>query len=83
MKSCAGIDGRDGALRACCGGGGGTYNVNLTALCGMPGVSSCEDPSMYVNWDGIHLTEATYHRVADGWLRGPYAHPPILSTHSR
>jgi phospholipase/lecithinase/hemolysin len=75
-----GFNGTDGALNACCGGGG-RYNFNLTAACGMPGVRACSDPSAYVNWDGIHLTEAANRRVADGWLRGPYAHPPILDTH--
>jgi phospholipase/lecithinase/hemolysin len=75
-----GFDGADGALRACCGGGGGRYNFNLDAACGMPGVSACARPSAYVNWDGVHLTEAANHRVADGWLRGPYANPPILSS---
>ncbi|CAL4952353.1 unnamed protein product [Urochloa decumbens] len=59
---------------------GAVYNFNLTALCGMAGVSACADPSAYVNWDGIHLTEAAYRRIADGWLRGPYAHPPILTS---
>ncbi|TKW14158.1 hypothetical protein SEVIR_5G149100v4 [Setaria viridis] len=77
-----GFDGTDGALRACCGGGGGRYNVNLSMACGMPGVSACADPSAYVNWDGIHLTEAANHRIADGWLRGPYAHPPILDVNT-
>nr|CAB3471750.1 unnamed protein product [Digitaria exilis] len=73
-----GFDGAGGALRACCGGGGGRYNFNLSAPCGMPGVSACKDPAAYVNWDGVHLTEAANRRVADGWLRGPYAQPPIL-----
>nr|TKW14156.1 hypothetical protein SEVIR_5G148900v2 [Setaria viridis] len=73
------FDGADGALRACCGGGGGRYNFNLSAACGMPGVSACARLSAYVNWDGVHLTEAAYRRVTDGWLRGPYANPPILS----
>ncbi|CAL4966002.1 unnamed protein product [Urochloa decumbens] len=73
-----GFDATDGGLRACCGAGGGRYNVNLSMACGTPGVSACADPSKYVNWDGIHLTEAANHRIADGWLRGPYAHPPIL-----
>ncbi|XP_062182813.1 GDSL esterase/lipase At1g28590-like [Phragmites australis] len=77
-----GFDGTDGALRTCCGGGGGKFNFNLSRSCGMPGVSACGDPSVYVNWDGVHLTEAAYHRVADGWLRGPFAHPPILSTYN-
>lgn len=77
----AGIDGEEGALRACCGSGGGRYNFefNMSAQCGMAGVTVCGDPSAYVNWDGVHLTEAAYHHVADGWLRGPYANPPLLS----
>jgi phospholipase/lecithinase/hemolysin len=78
-----GFDGANGgALRTCCGGGGGKYNFNLTKACGMPGVRACADPAAFVNWDGIHLTEAAYHRVADSWLRGPYAYPPILSERS-
>ncbi|KAJ1282001.1 hypothetical protein BS78_03G016500 [Paspalum vaginatum] len=68
------------ALKACCGGGG-PYNFDLTALCGMPGVSALDPPSAYVSWDGVHLTEAANRRIADGWLTGPYAHPPILSTY--
>ncbi|EEE54110.1 GDSL esterase/lipase At2g27360 [Oryza sativa Japonica Group] len=77
-----GIDGEEGALRACCGSGGGRYNFefNMSAQCGMAGVTVCGDPSAYVNWDGVHLTEAAYHHVADGWLRGPYANPPLLSS---
>ncbi|GJN38111.1 hypothetical protein PR202_gb27123 [Eleusine coracana subsp. coracana] len=71
--------GFDGALRTCCGGGGGKYNFDLAKACGMPGVRACANPAAYVNWDGVHLTEAAYHRVADGWLRGPFANPPILS----
>jgi len=64
-------------LKACCGTGG-AYNWNASAVCGMPGVAACANPSAYVNWDSVHLTEAAYHRVADGWFRGPYARPPIL-----
>ncbi|CAO2161587.1 unnamed protein product [Urochloa humidicola] len=75
-----GFNGTDGALRACCGSGGGMYNFDLAAQCGMPGVSACADPSAYVDWDGVHLTEATNRLIADGWLRGPYAHPPVLSS---
>ncbi|CAL4959005.1 unnamed protein product [Urochloa decumbens] len=75
-----GLDATGGTLRACCGSGGGRYNFDLAAQCGMPGVSACADPSKYVDWDGVHFTEAANRRIADGWLRGPYAHPPILST---
>ncbi|GJN38107.1 hypothetical protein PR202_gb27119 [Eleusine coracana subsp. coracana] len=66
-------------LVACCGAGGGKYNYNPMAACGLPGATACADPSKAVNWDGIHLTEAAYKDIARGWLRGPYAHPPILS----
>ncbi|KAJ4818499.1 GDSL esterase/lipase [Rhynchospora pubera] len=64
-------------LKVCCGGGG-PYNFNLSAVCGQPGVISCENPSEYINWDGIHLTEAAYNAIASGWLKGPFANPPIL-----
>ncbi|KAJ4794657.1 GDSL esterase/lipase [Rhynchospora pubera] len=70
----------DTPLRACCGNASNQYNVNQTEACAMPGVGSCENPLEYVNWDGVHLTEAAYHHIAQGWLRGPYAVPPILSS---
>uniref|UniRef100_A0A0D9UYB2 Esterase n=1 Tax=Leersia perrieri TaxID=77586 RepID=A0A0D9UYB2_9ORYZ len=66
------------ALNACCGGGG-PYNYNATAACGLPGAAACPDPAASISWDGIHLTEAAYRRIADGWLHGPYAHPPIVA----
>ncbi|KAL5228083.1 hypothetical protein ABZP36_016348 [Zizania latifolia] len=64
-------------LVACCGTGG-RYNVNLTRLCGQRGTAACADPAVAVQWDGSHLTEAAYRRIAAGWLHGPYADPPIL-----
>ncbi|PUZ65292.1 hypothetical protein GQ55_3G212100 [Panicum hallii var. hallii] len=71
------------ALKACCGAGGGAYNWDPSAFCGMPGVAACGDPAAYVSWDGVHYTEAANRYVADGWLRGPYADPPILSAVGR
>ncbi|KAL6626961.1 hypothetical protein ACP70R_030687 [Stipagrostis hirtigluma subsp. patula] len=53
-------------LRCCCGGGG-KYNFNISAGCGMPGSTVCEDPSAYLFWDG-HLTEAAYRHIAKAWL---------------
>ncbi|KAL6838822.1 hypothetical protein ACP4OV_031536 [Aristida adscensionis] len=53
-------------LRCCCGGGG-KYNFNISAGCGMPGATVCKDPSAYLFWDG-HLTEAAYRYIAKGWL---------------
>ncbi|KAJ4752374.1 GDSL esterase/lipase [Rhynchospora pubera] len=65
-------------LRACCGGGG-PYNVNLTAGCGQTGVPACPNPSTSISWDGLHLTDSAYNIIADGWWKGPYANPPILA----
>ncbi|XP_072999071.1 GDSL esterase/lipase At1g28600-like [Typha latifolia] len=70
-----------GSLKVCCGGGG-PYNYNFSASCGGPGASACSDPSTYVNWDGVHMTEAAFKQVATGWLNGPYADPPLSSVPS-
>ncbi|XP_010478618.1 PREDICTED: GDSL esterase/lipase At1g31550-like [Camelina sativa] len=63
-------------LYACCGVGG-PYNFNFNTKCGSVEVESCNDPSKYVAWDGIHMTEAAYKSMADGLLKGPYATPPF------
>uniref|UniRef100_A0A0E0A1D8 Uncharacterized protein n=1 Tax=Oryza glumipatula TaxID=40148 RepID=A0A0E0A1D8_9ORYZ len=63
---CAGFA-AGGSLRACCGGGG-PYNWNGSAICGMAGAVACEDPSASVHWDGGHYTEAMYRYIAKGWL---------------
>ncbi|KAJ7968680.1 GDSL esterase/lipase [Quillaja saponaria] len=65
------------ALKTCCGSGGGPYNYITSAQCGNSGVSACDDPSQYVGWDGIHLTEAAYRWIVQGLLQGPYAIPEI------
>lgn len=54
-------------LKACCGGGG-LYNFNNSARCGYVGSKACKDPWSYVNWDGIHLTEAAYRYIAKGLI---------------
>ena len=74
---CAGLL-ASGVLKACCGTGGGAYNWNASAFCGMPGVAACPDPSAYVSWDGAHYTEAVNRYISEGWLNGTYAEPPIL-----
>ncbi|XP_078174253.1 GDSL esterase/lipase At1g28600-like isoform X2 [Carex rostrata] len=65
-------------LRVCCGEGG-SYNWNITKICGMPGVKACKKPSASVHWDGVHLTESAHRYIAASWLNGPYADPPILA----
>ncbi|XLU73001.1 hypothetical protein S245_032054 [Arachis hypogaea] len=59
-------------LKACCGNGG-PYNYNSSATCGEPGVLACDDPSQYIVWDGIHLTEATHKLIAQALVKGPYS----------
>lgn len=44
----------------------------------MSGAYACSNPSSSLSWDGIHLTEAAYKQIADGWVNGPYCHPPIM-----
>nr|GMD49563.1 acetylajmalan esterase-like [Ipomoea batatas] len=50
-------------LKACCGGGG-KYNINPTKPCGTNGTDVCPRPGHAVNWDGVHLTDAAYHRIS-------------------
>ncbi|XP_040382213.1 GDSL esterase/lipase At5g45910-like [Oryza brachyantha] len=66
------------ALTACCAGGG-PYNGNFTVHCTDAGATRCADPSRYINWDGLHMTEAAYRIMARGILDGPFADPPIMS----
>lgn len=40
----------------------------------------CDDPSKYVSWDGIHLTEAAYRIIANSLLEGPYTNPQITTS---
>ncbi|KAH7651637.1 GDSL lipase/esterase protein [Dioscorea alata] len=65
-------------LSACCGGGG-LYNFNLSCYCGDLGSTVCMEPSNYVSWDGIHLTEAGYKHIATGLLQGKYTNPPLIT----
>lgn len=66
-------------FKVCCGSGGGLYNFNVFDTCGSPASlnSSCRNPSQYINWDGVHLTEAMYKAVADSFVNGTFCHPPF------
>uniref|UniRef100_J3KXT8 Esterase n=1 Tax=Oryza brachyantha TaxID=4533 RepID=J3KXT8_ORYBR len=59
---------RKDILSVCCGGPG-RYNYNTQVFCGDEGATTCKDPSKSLYWDGVHLTEAAYHYIADDWLR--------------
>lgn len=64
-------------FKVCCGYGGGMYNFNYMDACGSPSAVSCTKPSQYINWDGVHLTEAMYRAMADALWNGTYSQPPI------
>ncbi|KAF8393790.1 hypothetical protein HHK36_019988 [Tetracentron sinense] len=52
-----------GSLTACCGFGA-PYKYNYWIQCSDRGATVCDDPSLYANWDGNHLTEAAYKIIA-------------------
>ncbi|MCD7464971.1 hypothetical protein HAX54_000305 [Datura stramonium] len=62
---------------ACCGGGEGPYNYDSNTKCGSKSSNVCDNPSSYVSWDGVHLTETAYKLIAKGLLQGPYTIPQI------
>ncbi|CAN6713708.1 unnamed protein product [Malus baccata var. baccata] len=63
-------------FKACCGSGD-PYNFDVTATCGTPSATVCKSPSQYINWDGVHLTEAMYKVLSDTFLKGNATHPPF------
>ncbi|XP_059631813.1 esterase-like [Cornus florida] len=80
-------------LVACCGYGG-RYNFSSVGLCGdtvtVNGskifIGSCERPSVRVNWDGVHYTEAAAKFVFDKISTGEFSDPPVplrMACHSK
>ncbi|XP_020094051.1 GDSL esterase/lipase At5g03980-like [Ananas comosus] len=65
--------------QACCGGGGG-YNFDAAAMCGAPGTSVDRNPSSFVSWDGIHLTQEAYRIMEKQLFGGGYTYPSIELT---
>ncbi|KAG9137353.1 hypothetical protein Leryth_026925 [Lithospermum erythrorhizon] len=71
--------------KACCGLGGGTYNYNPEVSCGTTKLingqnvtaTACDDPQNYVDWDGVHITEAANKQLAYAILNGSYSDPPF------
>ncbi|KAJ7524828.1 hypothetical protein O6H91_17G023700 [Diphasiastrum complanatum] len=63
-------------LDACCGIGG-KYNYDPRRPCGVAAVNLCSDPSIYINWDGRHFTDAFYRTIASLFLSGQFLDPPI------
>ncbi|KAK4416277.1 GDSL esterase/lipase [Sesamum alatum] len=72
-------------LMACCGYGGPPLNYDSRIACGQTKVlngssvtaKGCNDSTEYVNWDGIHYTEAANQYVASQVLTGKYSDPPF------
>ncbi|XP_050223259.1 GDSL esterase/lipase At5g14450-like [Mercurialis annua] len=73
-------------LKVCCG-----YHEKYQHVwCGNKGMvndtetygASCKDPSMFINWDGVHYTEFTNHWVANHTHNGSLADPPVPITHA-
>ncbi|KAF6165393.1 hypothetical protein GIB67_018837 [Kingdonia uniflora] len=61
-------------LKACCGEGG-RYNFDFHSVCGSGTSVVCPDPSKYVNWDGIHPTEAMFKSLANLFFDGGFCRP--------
>ncbi|CAI9102291.1 OLC1v1000534C1 [Oldenlandia corymbosa var. corymbosa] len=74
-------------IMACCGYGGPPLNYDSRITCGQTKVlngtsvtvKACNDSTEYVNWDGIHYTEAANHFVASQILTGKYSDPPFAN----
>ncbi|KAF7069284.1 hypothetical protein CFC21_074938 [Triticum aestivum] len=70
-------------FKTCCGSGGGAYNFEIFSTCGSPEVpAACAHPARYVNWDGVHMTEAMYKVVAGMFFRdasGAFIRPSFAS----
>ncbi|XP_058081026.1 GDSL esterase/lipase At3g26430-like [Magnolia sinica] len=71
-------------LIVCCGRGG-KYNYSSSSRCGSTVVvngtasivGACNDPSVRINWDGVHYTEAANKWVFDQIVDGAFSDPPI------
>ncbi|XWS64583.1 hypothetical protein CRYUN_Cryun05aG0016000 [Craigia yunnanensis] len=72
-------------IMACCGYGGPPLNYDSRIGCGKAKVingtsmraKACNDSSEYVNWDGIHYSEAANQYVSSQILTGKYSDPPF------
>ncbi|KAL9253657.1 GDSL esterase/lipase-like protein [Drosera capensis] len=75
-------------IMVCCGYGGPPLNYDSRVGCGGTAVingttatsKACNDSSKYVNWDGIHYTEAANHFIVSQILTGLYSDPPSPGT---
>ncbi|KAF8378169.1 hypothetical protein HHK36_029506 [Tetracentron sinense] len=61
--------------KACCGAGDNKLNFDAQSICGSPSTSKCAEPSKYINWDGVHLTEAMHEKLADLFFNQGFCRP--------
>ncbi|CAK7348189.1 unnamed protein product [Dovyalis caffra] len=74
-------------LAACCGYGGPPLNFDNRIACGQTKILNgsrvtgipCNNTAEYVNWDGVHYTEAANRYVSDQILAGNYSNQSPLS----
>jgi hypothetical protein len=77
--------GFESPTEACCGYGGPPLNYDGRVPCGqtksvngnLVTAKGCSDSTEYVNWDGIHYTEAANFHVTSQILTGRYSDPPF------
>ncbi|KAL7193711.1 hypothetical protein ACSBR2_025349 [Camellia fascicularis] len=71
-------------MKICCG----IYENGVYVQCGKKEningkevyAGSCENPSTYISWDGIHHTEAANYWIANRIINGSLSDPPIPIT---
>ncbi|KAM7273354.1 hypothetical protein ACFE04_028018 [Oxalis oulophora] len=72
-------------IMACCGFGGPPLNYDFRIVCGQTKVlngttvtaKGCSDSTEYINWDGIHYSEAANQYISSKILTGKYSDPPF------
>ncbi|KAJ8747377.1 hypothetical protein K2173_011795 [Erythroxylum novogranatense] len=73
------------SLRACCGHGG-KYNYNKHIGCGgkirvrgkdVVVGKPCQDPSVWINWDGVHYSQAANKWIFEHIVNGSFSDPPV------
>lgn len=64
-------------LMACCGYGGPPYNYNINITCGNSGSQACQEGDKFINWDGVHYTEAANSIVAAKILSTKFSEPKL------
>ncbi|KAE8797099.1 GDSL esterase/lipase [Hordeum vulgare] len=78
LKSAPALGFDVGSTHEACCGAGGRYNYDERLMCGIEGTAVCADPSVYVSWDGIHMTQAAYKAMSRLIYHGRYLQPQIL-----